>query len=99
MSNHPFAPTRFALLAAALLSLGSAGAIAAEPSPEPLTRAQVQAEYLRARAAGELVAPSDFYAHVRTALQEARSIRLAQRSGEAQQLVALPPHQQASAPR
>lgn len=51
------------LVAAAVLAVIGTSAFAGEaaPAPAPLTRAEVQAEFLRARAAGEIESVGDSY--------------------------------------
>jgi hypothetical protein len=76
MSTSFFSLIRTSGLTAALLAVSSIGAYAAEPTPGEWTREQVRAEYLRARAAGELASPAEIYAPVRQAMAESqRSVR------------------------
>ena len=91
---------RTTLLAAILMSTVSLGARAAEPVPEPLSRAQVRAEYIRARDAGELTSPADLYRPVREAMIESqRTLRAQALATEVQRVVALPAQRPASAVR
>lgn len=60
------------LLSALALTMIGAQVLAAEPAAEPVSRAQVQAELMRAQAAGELVSPGDLYAPVRQAMLESQ---------------------------
>lgn len=98
MTTLSAAPLRVTLLAAAALGMLSANAQAADPKPEPLSRAQVRAEYLRARDAGELASAGDLYRTVREALVDAQRVRHAQAlATDAPRIAALPVQQQASA--
>ncbi|MEO6595247.1 MAG: hypothetical protein ABIP94_10890 [Planctomycetota bacterium] len=101
MANvHQYFPVSpFAFCTAALLSVSGVGAFAAEPAAQPLTQAQVRAEYLRARAAGEIASPADFYAPVRAALHEAQRARHVEASAEVPRIVALPSTAKAASAR
>lgn len=77
------------LLAALALTMIGAPALAAEPGAEPLSRAQVRAELVRAQAAGELASPGDLYAPVRQAMLEAqRTHRALAEAAKARRLAA-----------
>ena len=92
------APLRVTVLAAAALGMLSVNAQAADPKPEPLSRAQVQAEYIRARDAGELASAGDLYRPVREALVDSQRVRRAQALPvDAPRIAALPVQQQAPA--
>ena len=91
-------PLRVTLLAAVALGIASVDAQAADPTPEPLSRAQVRAEYVRAHDAGELASSGDLYRHVREAMVDSQRTRRAQALvAEAPRIAALPAPQQASA--
>jgi len=91
MTTPSVASLRITLLAAALLGTASLGAQAAEPGSEPLSRAQVRAEYMRARDAGELTSAADLYRHVREAMVDSqRTMRAQVLDSEVQRVVALP---------
>jgi hypothetical protein len=64
--------TRAPLLAALAVAMIGAQAHAAEPATQPVSRAQVRAEFDHAQAAGEIAAPGDLYAPVRQAMLEAQ---------------------------
>jgi hypothetical protein len=72
MNNPSFWIARASLLAAMAAVMVSAQAHAAAPGAEPLTREQVRAELVRARAAGELASPGDLAAPVRQAILDAQ---------------------------
>lgn len=91
--------SRAALLATALVG---AQAYAAASDAEPLTREQVRAELMRARAAGELVSPGDIAAPVRQAILDAqRTHRALGEAAQARRLAAsaTQTQTQASAPK
>lgn len=100
MTTPSVTSLRTSVLAATLLGLVGLGAQAAEPKFEPLTRAQVRAEYLRARDAGELASAADLYRPVREAMIDSqRTLRAQALAAEGQRVVALPMQRPASAAR
>ncbi len=100
MTTPAVASLRTSLLAATLLATFGLGAQAAEPKSEPLSRAQVRAEYLRARDAGELASAADLYRPVREAMMDSqRTIRAQALAADVQHAAALPVQRQASAAR